>query len=83
MVTTAITFRIYNITFFQFGMGVETVYLVALYLSLIGNALFAEWLIARFNSPTSTETQKHNEHEKHLPTAAFSGAFTQRFRPEN
>lgn len=84
MVTTAITFRIYNIAFTELGMHYETVYLVALYLSLIGNAMAAEWLIARMNSSRSTETQKNTEHEKHPnPVAAFGSTHTPRFRPAN
>ncbi|MGB0581180.1 MAG: DUF2306 domain-containing protein [Limisphaerales bacterium] len=84
MVTTAITFRIYNLGLAQMGVPLETVYILALYLSLVGNALAAEWLIARLDLPISTETQRNTNHEKHPhPVAAFSESLAQGLRPEN
>lgn len=47
MVTTALTFRIEHIVFQEIGLAAETGFLVALYLSIIGNALVAEWLLWR------------------------------------
>lgn len=83
MVTTAITFRIYNLGFAQMGMPLETVYLLALYLSLVGNALAAEWLIARMNSASSIENQKNTDHEIHTPALPLGDTLAQRLRPEN
>tara|TARA_B100000676_G_scaffold291354_1_gene325817 strand:- start:1059 stop:1793 length:735 start_codon:yes stop_codon:yes gene_type:complete len=85
MVTTAITFRIYNIFLTEIGMHYQTVYLVALYLSLIGNAVAAEWLIGRIHPSKSIETQKNNEHEiqpyPKSPAALSGNPVHQRVRP--
>lgn len=85
MVTTAITFRIYNILLVQTGMTFETGYLVALYLSLFGNLLAAEWLLTRLNSRTFNEPPRKIDNEKHphRGTAAFRNVSAQGIRSES
>ncbi len=47
MITTALTFRIEHIVFQEIGLAAETGFLVALYLSITGNAFVAECLLWR------------------------------------
>lgn len=63
MVTTAITFRVYNIALYEMGMVETTVYQVALALSLVGNAAAAEWAVLRIQSHTNHKPQHANPHE--------------------
>lgn len=73
MITTAITFRIYNIGLYELGMDEDAIYNVALYLSLAGNAAVAEGLILRmklrFHSERTSKTQTSNDthNEKQIP----------------
>lgn len=85
MVTTALTFRIYNVLFAQVEMAAETVYLVALYLSLFGNLLAAEWLLARMKHRSFNKNAKNIEHEEtpYRGAASFRSAFPQGVRSEN
>jgi hypothetical protein len=53
MVTTAITFRVLHIAFSYTRWEYETNYLSSLWLSILGNAVIAEWLIRKF-IPTAT-----------------------------
>jgi hypothetical protein len=45
MVTTALSFRVYHLALFQLGLAEMTNYLTSLYLSILGNAAVAEWLV--------------------------------------
>ena len=47
MAMTAVTFRVYHIVFFLFGWDHLDNYEISLWISVIGNMLFAEWLIYR------------------------------------
>lgn len=47
MAMTAVTFRIYHILFYLLGWGHLENYELSLWISVIGNMLFAEWLIYR------------------------------------
>lgn len=63
MVTTAITFRIYNIALYEFGMSVDTVYQAALALSLVGNAAAGEWALLRIRFHLNRKPQPARNHE--------------------
>lgn len=67
MITTALTFRIEHIVFQELGIKPETGFLAALYLSIAGNALAAEWLLFRIRrkkyrnqNQTNTNETKHD-----------------------
>jgi hypothetical protein len=47
MAMTAVTFRVYHILFYIMGWGHLENYEVSLWISVIGNMLFAEWVIWR------------------------------------
>ena len=47
MAMTAVTFRVYHILFFLLGWGHLENYELSLWISVIGNMLFAEWMIYR------------------------------------
>lgn len=47
MVATAVTFRIYHVAFFHAGLADETNYVASLWLSILGNAAAAEWILRR------------------------------------
>ena len=56
LAATAITFRIYHILFFQFGLPEDANYVVSLWLSILGNAALAELILRRpvfHSNPTS------------------------------
>jgi hypothetical protein len=62
MVTTALTFRIAHILFQELGIAPETGFLAALYLSIGGNALAAEWLLLTIRK---TKSRKQNQTKYH------------------
>ena len=62
MITTALTFRIAHILFQELGIAPETGFLAALYLSIGGNALAAEWLLLTIRK---TKTRKQNQTKNH------------------
>ncbi len=47
MAMTAVTFRVYHILFFLLGWGHLENYELSLWISVIGNMLFAEWIVYR------------------------------------
>ena len=47
MAMTAVTFRVYHIMFYLIGWGHLENYEISLWISVIGNMLFAEWIIFR------------------------------------
>jgi hypothetical protein len=47
MAMTAVTFRVYHIVFYLLGWGHLENYELSLWISVIGNMLFAEWVIYR------------------------------------
>jgi len=47
MAMTAVTFRVYHIAFYLLGWGHLENYELSLWISVIGNMLFAEWVIYR------------------------------------
>lgn len=47
MAMTAVTFRVYHIIFFMLGWGHLENYELSLWISVIGNMFFAEWVIYR------------------------------------
>jgi hypothetical protein len=47
MAMTAVTFRVYHIFFFLMGWGHLENYELSLWISVVGNMLFAEWVIFR------------------------------------
>jgi Predicted membrane protein (DUF2306) len=47
MAMTAVTFRVYHIVFYMMGWGHLENYELSLWISVIGNMLFAEWIIYR------------------------------------
>ena len=47
MAMTAVTFRVYHIVFYLLGWGHLENYELSLWISVIGNMLFAEWIIYR------------------------------------
>ena len=47
MAMTAVTFRVYHILFYVMGWGHLENYEISLWISVIGNMLFAEWIIYR------------------------------------
>ncbi len=47
LVATAVTFRIHHIVFFHAGLPDEVNYLASLWLSILGNAAVAEWILHR------------------------------------
>ncbi len=63
MVTTALTFRIEHIVLQELGFAAETGFLVALYLSIFGNALVAEWLLWRMRRQKSKTHNLTNHYE--------------------
>jgi uncharacterized membrane protein len=56
MITTAITFRLWQVALFEAGLSDETNYIASLWLSIAGNAAVAEWAARRI--PIRTQ---HNE----------------------
>lgn len=63
MITTALTFRIEHIVFQEIGLAAETGFLAALYLSIIGNAMVAEWLLWRMRRKKNTTPHLPNNYE--------------------
>ena len=63
MVTTALTFRIEHILFQELGLAAETGFLVSLYLSIIGNALVAEWLLWKIRNKKNKTSQTSKNYE--------------------
>ena len=63
MVTTALTFRIEHIVFQELGLAAETGFLVSLYLSIIGNALVAEWLLWKIRNKKNKTSQTSKNYE--------------------
>lgn len=63
MITTALTFRIEHILFQELGIAPDTGFLAALYLSITGNALAAEWLLLRVRRSRTREQNQTNYHE--------------------
>jgi hypothetical protein len=47
LIATAVTFRIYHIALFHAGLADETNYVTSLWLSILGNAAAAEWVLRR------------------------------------
>jgi hypothetical protein len=47
MAMTAVTFRVYHIIFYTLGWGHLENYEISLWISVVGNMLFAEWVIWR------------------------------------
>ncbi|MES2923498.1 MAG: hypothetical protein V4819_18225 [Verrucomicrobiota bacterium] len=47
LVATAVTFRIYHMFLFHAGLPDEVNYLASLWLSILGNAAAAEWILHR------------------------------------
>ena len=47
MAMTAVTFRIYHIVFYLLNWGHLENYELSLWISVVGNMLFAEWIIYR------------------------------------
>ena len=47
MAMTAVTFRVYHIVFYLLGWGHLENYELSLWISVVGNMLFAEWIIYR------------------------------------
>jgi uncharacterized membrane protein len=47
LVATAVTFRIYHVAFFHAGLPDDANYLASLWLSILGNAAAAEWILRR------------------------------------
>jgi hypothetical protein len=47
LVATAVTFRIYHVAFFHAGLADEMNYVASLWLSILGNAAAAEWILRR------------------------------------
>jgi hypothetical protein len=47
MAMTAVTFRVYHIVFYLMGWGHLENYELSLWISVIGNMLFVEWIIYR------------------------------------
>ena len=70
MVTTAITFRIEHIVFQELGFAAETGFLAALYLSIAGNAILAEFLIFMMNKNKNRKHTKTNETKNDIPVYA-------------
>lgn len=67
MITTALTFRIEHIVFQDLGVAPETGFIAALYLSISGNALAAEWLLWRIRiSKTAKPNQTKSHETKHV-----------------
>jgi hypothetical protein len=63
MVASALTFRVEYLVLQQTGIAADTAFSIALYLSIIGNAVIAEWLLWRIrlgktkpHQPTNHET---------------------------
>lgn len=72
MVTTALTFRIEHIALQELAMAPEAGFLTALYLSIAGNALVAEFLLWRIRRKTNKK-QNHtheNETQHNIPLRA-------------
>lgn len=63
MVTTALTFRIEHIVLQELGFVAETGFLVALYLSFIGNAVVAEWVLWQMRRKKNETHNLSNHHE--------------------
>lgn len=63
MITTALTFRIEHIVFQEFGIAPETGFLAALYLSIAGNAVAAEWLLWRIRIRKTAKPNQTKNHE--------------------
>lgn len=50
-IASAVTFRIYYVAFFHAGIPDETSYVASLWLSVLGNAAVAEWIVRRRPEP--------------------------------
>jgi uncharacterized membrane protein len=65
MAMTAVTFRIYYIILYLFDVEVTQNYEVSLWISVIGNMLFAEFIIWKkskhYLKTFTTKTKKHEE----------------------
>lgn len=60
MVATALSFRVYHLGLFHLGLAEEVNYLTSLWLSILGNAAAAEWILrqsARMYLTSSTHIQ--------------------------
>lgn len=53
LVATAVTFRVWHTVFFHAGMPDEVNYVASLWLSILGNAAVAEWILHRRAEPRS------------------------------
>jgi hypothetical protein len=58
MVTTALTFRVYHLGLFQLGLAEVANYLASLWLSILGNAAAAEWLLHLAPAPNLATSSK-------------------------
>jgi hypothetical protein len=71
MATTALSFRVEHIIFQEVGLSPETGFLVALYLSIIGNAVVAEallWLMRKKKNKNQNNIKNYeNETVNHVP----------------
>ncbi len=70
MATSAITFRIAHVGLQLTGIDPEVGFLTALYLSIAGNALAAEWLLQKIRKPEMTKrtrTRYHDENHHPVP----------------
>jgi hypothetical protein len=47
LIASAVTFRVYHVAFFHAGLPEETNYVASLWLSVLGNAAVAEWIVRR------------------------------------
>ena len=70
MITTALSFRTEHIIFQMMGIQPETCFLMALYLSILGNALVAECLILRIRKPKNRNRIHHHENKSDIPVPA-------------
>lgn len=72
MVTTALSFRIEHIIFQEIGLAPETGFLVALYLSILGNGVVAEallWWMRKKKNKNQNHIKNH-ETETVIPVSA-------------
>ena len=73
MITSAITFRFEHVALQLVGADPETGFLIALYLSIAGNALVAECLLLKIRNRTHRiRTRKKHDHEKNRPVPMFA-----------
>ncbi len=71
MVTTAITFRLEHVLFQELGIHPDPGFLAALYLSIAGNALAAEWLLLKIRKRSRKKISnliKSHESNPSIPT---------------